>query len=546
MCGTGQDCRLRTVPVTIAMALSIVSLAACANGCDRRQEAPSGAVPQTPVSGGIAVVGLSADPDVLNPLISTSAVAGFIIAELHDGLTDMDEDLRYVPRIARSWEVAPDGLSITYRLRPWRWSDGEQLGVRDVVRSFELYRDARIASSRASLYDDVGGVVAVDDSTVRYDFVRRVPDPVQTTWHHIVPWHIVGHLDPADVASWPINREPLSSGEFRLESWEPNRELILVRNNLYPGTPARLERVVFRVLPEEATRLLMLETGELDLIDGVSPASVKRLSARGDLQLLATGGRRIYSLQWNCERPALADAATRRALSLALDRQRLVTSLVAGYGRPAQTPIPPVLWNHHRTLAPPPYDPAEARRLLAAAGWSDIDGDGVLERNGSPLRMEILTRSGDPVREQGIVVLRENLAAVGATVDVRVMEAVAVQTRVRDGLFDAHFGLLIANLYGNPTLHVRSTATAGFNFGHYANATVDSLLDQALGIPDREIALPVWELLQEVLAEDPPAAYLFYPDILVAWSRRLQSVRPHLLSPVNNLSEWWIAPGDRR
>ncbi len=532
---TGRAEALRAGAVALMALLAAAQLA----GCGRRD---SGDAAADPVAGGTAVVALASEPDILNPLLYASATAGQVIAELHDGLTDMDESLAYVPRIARSWELAPDSLAITYHLRPWRWSDGQPLTARDVAASLALFKDERVASRRRSLYEAVTGAVALDDSTVRYDLARPVPDPVQVTWHHILPWHIVGGLDPAQVATWPINRQPLSSGEFRLESWAPGRELVLTRNPHYPGKAARLERVVFRIVPEEATRLLMLETGEVDVADGVSPASAGRLEARGDLRLVATGGRRIYYLQWNCRNPVLADAATRRALSLALDRDRMVSTLLAGFGRPAVGPIPPVMWNHHRGLVPAACDPEAARRALAAAGWADPDGDGVLERDGRPLHLEMLTRSGDPVREQGAVIIRENLRAVGVAVEVRAMEQVAGLERVREGLFDAYFGLLVANLYGNPAPYVRSTAVGEYNQGHYANATVDSLLDVALAEPDRQRALATWLRLQETLVADPPSAYLFYPDNLVAVNRRLRDVRPHLLSPVNNLSEWWVGP----
>lgn len=546
MAGRGQVGRTAEAAAAAAClaACLLVCLLPCA-GCGGRGaggEAGPPAVGGGPVAGGTAVVALAADPDVLNPLLSTSAIAGLVIAELYDGLADMDESLAFVPRIARSWEVAADGRSVTYHLRPWNWSDGAPLGARDVVRSFELFKDERVASPRRGLYADVMSARALDDSTVVYELARSRPDPVQATWHHIVPWHLVGELDPATVAEWPINRRPLSSGEFRLASWAPNRELVLERNERYPGRAAYLDRVVFRVVPEEATRLLMLETGEIDVADGVSPAAAARLEGRGNLRLAATGSRRIYVVQWNCRNPALADSRTRRALSIAIDRDRLISALVAGYGKPAIGPIPPALWNYHRRLAAPACDPAAARALLAEAGWADTDGDGVLERDGRPLRLEILTRSGDPVREQGVVILRENLAAVGVAVDVRVMEQGASLERVREGRFDAYFGLPNPNLFGNPSPYVRSTAVAEFNQGHYANARVDSLLDVALAEPERARALPVWELLQEVLADDPPAAYLFYPDNLVAVSNRLRDVRPHILSPVNNLAEWWLAP----
>lgn len=531
----GAKARAATLLAAVAAAAVVGATGGCGGG--RRAESP-------PAAGGTAVIALASEPDVLNPLLSTSATAGLVFAELHDGLTDMDESLAYVSGIARAWDVAPDGLSITYHLRPWRWSDGVPLTARDVAFSLGLFKDERVASARRSLYADVVRAVALDDSTVRYDLARPVPDPVQVTWHQLLPQHLLGGLDPATVAGWPVNRRPLSSGEFVLESWTPGRELVLARNPRYPGRPALLDRAIFRIVPEEATRLLMLETGEVDVVDGVSPAAAGRLEARGDLRLVATGGRRIYYLQWNCRNPALADAATRRALSLAIDRGRMVASLLGGFGKPAASPIPPALWNHHADLAAPACDPAAARALLGEAGWRDTDGDGVLERDGRELRFEILSRSGDPVREQGVVILRDNLAAVGAAVEVRLMEHVAGLARVREGLFDSYFGLLNANLHGNPAPYVRSTAVAEFNHGRYANAEVDSLLAAALSQADRVTALPTWRRLQEALAADPPSAYLFYPDNLVAVNRRLLDVRPHLLSPVNNLSEWRVAPGD--
>lgn len=534
--------RVGVLAATLSLALALVP------GCARERPQGSGASDGagSPASGGTAVVALAADPDVLNPLLSDSAIAGLVNAEIYDGLADMAEDLTYQPRLARGWEVAPDGLSITYHLKPWSWSDGAPLAARDVVMSLGLFKDERTGSTRRSLYENVVGAEALDDSTVRYTLARAVPDPVQATWHQVLPWHILQGLDPSTAGTWSINRSPLSSGAFKLESWVHNRDLTLVRNDAYQGTPARLDRVVFRVLPDESARLLALETGEVDVADGISSGAAKRLEARGDLRLVDCGGRRLYYLVWNCREPALADAATRRALSLAIDRGRLVSALVDGFGKPAASPIAPALWNHDRDLPADPCDVAAARRLLADAGWRDADGDGVLERSGRELRFEILTKGGDPVREQGGVILRENLAAVGAAVEVRAMEQVAGLARVRAGDFDAYFGLFIANLYGNPSPSVRSTATGEFNFGHYANATVDSLLDVALGERDRARALPAWKTLQATLAADPPAAYLFYPDNLVAVNRRLRDVRPHMLSPVNNLDEWWIAPADRR
>lgn len=499
-----------------------------------------------PVPGGTAVVALSSDPDGLNPLIYTSTNAGLVFAELHDGLAEMGDDLTFHPRIASRWDISPDGRTVTYHLRPWRWSDGRPLTSDDVVSSFELFRDPVVASPRRGSYREVVSATALDSATVRYELARPQPDPVRRTWHHILPFHKTRHLDPSEVRGWDLNQFPLSSGEFLLEDWTRNRSLSLVRNPAYPGQAAWLDRVIFRIIPEGSTRLVALETGEVDLVDHVPPDAAKRLEKSGRVRIVANGGRQFYFLQWNCTHHLFAEAEVRRALSLALDRERMVETLLLGYGSPAVGPIPPVLWNHHGTLAPDPFDPAESSRLLAAAGWSDTDGDGVLDREGVPFRFEILTRTGDPVRDNGSVILRENLKMVGVEVTILAMELAAGLDRLRSGRFDSYFGRLNANLYGDPSGYVKSTAVGEFNSGHYANATVDSLLAVALGTLDREEALPVWREIQEVLQVDPPAAYLLYPENLVGIGPRLQDVRPHLLSPVNNLSQWWISPADRK
>ncbi|MFO7610504.1 MAG: ABC transporter substrate-binding protein [Candidatus Krumholzibacteriia bacterium] len=525
---------------------AICLLAACGGGEPAGEGGTGGPTGGGPTPGGTAVVALGGEPDVLNPLISTTTVAGTVMAELFDNTTDLDEELVWQPAIAHRWELDPGGTGITYHLRPWRWADGEPMTARDFALTLALFKDPRVASPQRGFFADVVAAEARDDSTLHYAFTRPLADPLARTYHNVLPAHVVQDLDPAAVGSWALNGAPLSSGPFRLESWERGRQLALVRNERYPGTPARLDRVVFRVMPEVQTAILALEAGELDLVGGVPPADARRLDAGGTARIVPTGGRQLYYLQWNLRRPALADRDTRKALSLAVDRGRLVDTLVFGYGRPAQGPVAPACWNHHRELAPDPHDPARARALLEGAGWRDADGDGVRERDGHPLALEILLRQGDPIRENAAVILRENLRQVGVDVRLRALELGAALDLLGEGRFDAYLGLVTLNLYGDATPYLHSSAVDRFNQGAWADAVVDSLLERALGMQDRAAARSVWLEIQERVAADPPAAYLFYPEILVAVGPRLQDVRPHMLSPFNNLAQWWIRPEDRR
>jgi peptide/nickel transport system substrate-binding protein len=348
------------------------------------------------------------------------------------------------------------------------------------------------------------------------------------------------------VGTWPDNRQPLASGAWRLAAWKPGRQLDLTPNPRYPLARPWLDRLVLRILPDETARILALEAGEVDVVADLPAAAARRLAEDPGVALHEISGRVFGLVMWNTARPVLAPTTVRRALSLAIDRERICQDLFGGFARPAASYLPPALWNHHADLAPDPHDPDAARRLLEQARWYDRDGDGVRERDGRRLQLEVIYRGGDPATDDVAAVVRQNLQEVGVQVRLRALELATALEFLRAGEFDAFLGEYQANLYADPSPLVASGATDRFNFGRYANARVDSLLSAALAEPERERARPIWESLQEELAADPPAAVLYYLRQIVGVDRRLRDVRPHMLSVLNNVDEWWIAPQDRR
>lgn len=523
-------------------------LLAClaAAGCGR-DEATRAGNDAAPVAGGTAVIAFPADPDVLNPLLYTSAHAGQILDLLGDALVEMDEDFVYRPRIASSLEFAADSLAVTVRLRPWRWSDGVPLTARDVAATYLLFVDPRVASPRGGgRFNNVKSVTALDDSTVRYEFRESRNDLIATLGHFILPAHVTDGLDPASVRAWPLNERPLSSGPFALESWERNQTLVLRRNETYPGPRPRLDRLVLRIIPDETSRLVELETGGVDLLEDVPVRALGRLAERGDVAVHRLAGRLVGQIVWNLEDPRFADARVRRALSLALDRSVFVDGLLDGCAQAGGGPLPPALWAFDRELPPEPYAPERARALLDEAGWRDDDGDGVREREGEPLRFTLVTRKGDAVRENGAVAIRDHLGRVGVDCRPRVMEMGAAVELVQSGRFEAYLGVYSERLAVDPSPRFASGAWSLFNYGHYASAAADSLLALGLAERDRALAKPVWDAFQRLIVADAPVATLYYPDQVVAVRHRLRGVAPHVLSTYQNVQDWWIAPADRR
>jgi peptide/nickel transport system substrate-binding protein len=321
---------------------------------------------------------------------------------------------------------------------------------------------------------------------------------------------------------------------------------VLERNDAYPGGRSLLDRLVFRIIPNKTAAIVELETGGVDFVENIPPHDARRLADGEGIVLRTIESRLIGQIYWNLESPLFADRRVRKAFSHAIDRAIFCDGLLGGYGTPAGSPLPPALWAHDVTLAPDAYDPELARRLLAEAGWRDTDGDGLVDRDGRAMRFAMTARKGDPVRENGLQVIRDNLGRIGVEVETRVMEFSSAIAQVRSGDFEAYLGIFSARLAVDPSALYASDAFDRFNYGHYASDTADSLLATALSLTDRAEAGPVWDAFQRHVAHDAPLCYLYYPETIVGHSRRLRDVRPHVLSPYQNVTEWWIAPDDRK
>ncbi len=516
-------------------------------GCSGEEQVSTNDHIRTPAGGGTAVIAFPADPDVLNPLIFKSAYTGQILVLSIDSLMEMGEDFEYFPRVARTVAFSSDSLEVTVALREWHWSDGTLLTSTDVVCSYELFMDKRIASPRAGgRLANVRRVEAVAADTVKYYFHKRRADQIATLGHYLLQAAKVADLDPATVTSWDMNESPSSNGMFRITEWEHDHHLILERNHHYNGPAPLLDRLLLRIIPDELTRFVELETGGVDVMTSVPPHLARRLADRDDFGVARTAGRLTGMVYWNHESPLFQQREVRRALSLAMDRTAIVDGLLGGFGQVAAGPLPPVVWAYDSSVAPDQHDPDQARDLLERAGWVDGDGDGVRERDGVPFRFTMITRKGDPVRENVIVLLRQNLQAVGVEMTIRILEFATAIDQVHDGHFDAYLGVFSARLSVDPSDLLGSDSFDRYNYGHYANAKADSLMNLALSISDRASSLPIWSAFQQLMADDQPMAFLYHPDELIAYHTRVQNIQPHVLSPFQNIREWWIAAEDRQ
>lgn len=540
--------RLRPAAM-LALALALTA------GCGRESAVPAAPRPtaEMPRRGGEVTVATTADLAGVNELVSsrvgfTTDVLDQLFLELLREQADFqDHPPTFAPALAQRWELSEDRRTLTFHLRPEaRWSDGVAITAEDVRFTWQAQIHPAIGWAYADSKDAIRDVEVVDPHTVRFHFTEVYPyQVVDANDGKILPRHRWSELpferwreDP----DW-FRRNLVVSGPFTLAEWRPGQEVLLARNDSYfdPELP-RLDRLRFRIVPDPVSQVEQLLAGALDFLPMVAADQADRITGSPALELIVYDGRQYDYICWNTLRPPFDDPVVRRALTLAIDRQQLVDTLWKGRARVALGPIPAHIWAHHRGLAPWPYDPREAKRLLDSRGFRAGAG-GVLEREGKPFRFELSTNTSNRVRTDALVLIQEQLRRIGIEAIPRTLEIHTLTERNIAHDFDATLSgwAIDTTLDLRPYFH-SSQADGGYNFGAIADAELDRLIDAVRREPDLAAAKPLFERIQEILHEQQPYTFLWEPRRLAAARRELADAEPNALSPLFNLSQWWRRP----
>jgi peptide/nickel transport system substrate-binding protein len=532
--------------------LLLLALAGCTAGEDSgREGAPAVDASRAPDDGGTVVIGLAAEPDNLIDAVSTTNVAQNVIDQMFLTLTELGEDLEsYDPLLARSWDVSEDGKAITFHLAPEaRWHDGEPVTADDVVFTHELLTDPQVDYSARSYKDFITRVVADDAHTVTFHFSRVYPYQIlDASVGAILPRHLLGDAPRDALVSTDFARDPVGCGPFRFARWESQQSLEIRANDDYFLGRPHLDRVVFRVIPDRTSMVTQLETGEIDVMENVSPHEVERLRKTAKhLRVEAFEDRNYTYIGWDSTNPLFSSPRVRRALGMAVDRQGIIDALCYGYARPMDGPIHARLWASNPDIQPLPFDPEGARRLLAEEGWEDTDGDGILDRDGVPFAFELKTNVDNPVRMDATVMMQSMFRKVGVEMTPRSYEWNVLWGSVIDHSYETAVlvGWAIAlKVDLKATFHTEAI-DGKYNHTSYSNPRVDELIDRALEASSFEEARPLWYEVQELIVQDQPYTFLYTIDTIAGVNERVRGTRPDFRGLYVNLEDWWI-PSERQ
>lgn len=547
----------------VGAAIAFLSLLA-GQGCSGHQSSP----PATE-GGGTLTATVRAEPRTFNAYVGRDALGAVITDLTQSKLVRVNRSTQEVePRLAEAWSCTPDGTACTLALRHnVTFADGTAFTADDVLFAFRAVYDEHVGSAAGDAMR-VGGkplqAASPDDHTVTITFPApfgaglRLLDNLPILPRHRLETRLAdGTLRDA----WGLTTPPADMtglGPFVLAEYQPGQRLVFTRNPRYWGRASGgaalpyLDRVILEIVPDRNAELLRLESGQADLTQSeIRPEDyvpLKRGADAGRLRLVDLGvGLDADALWFNLKtkRDAgqawLQSAALRHAISLAVDRQAFAETVFLGAAVPVGGPITPgnKTW-YSSAIAPDPYDVPRARALLAQAGLTDGDGDGVLEdARRQPARFTVLTQKGNTALERGAAFIRDDLRKVGLMVDVASLEVGALVDRMAKGEYDAMYFRLLAT-DTDPAVNLDFWISSGgahvWNPEQRTPATtwerqIDELMQQQTRTADQRARKRIMDEVQRVFADQMPVLYFAAPRVYVATSARVENAHPAPMPP---------------
>ncbi len=527
----------------------------------------------------------------LSPLVSSDAYASRVQGYVLESLADRDPvSLDWKPMLAGGWkaidnsaayreaveklkaagksdeEIAkdatvPDALQYVFTMRPGvKFSDDVPLTADDVVFTFDFIMLPAINSPREKAYfSRIRKVEKTGENEVTFTF----HDPYFEAFElaagmPILPKHFYGPIPPEE-----FNNSVgylLGSGPYQLtdpRGWKPGQQIQLVRNERYWGVQPAFDRLVWKEITNDTAHMSAFRNGDIDRLSAAPEQYQEMIADAGLVQRTQhyefqtpVGGYRYVA--WNQKRggnPTMfADRRVRQAMTMLIDRDRMIQQIMLGYAVMSTGPFNPLSKQYNDQVKPWPFDPSEAKRLLAEAGFEDRNNDGVIEdAQGRPFKFKLTYPGGNVNYEKMVLFIKDSLARAGVVVEPDPLDWSVMVERLNKKDFDAITLAWTAGIESDihQMFHSSQTVAEGDNFMHYISPDLDRAISQARGTIDEQKRMPLWREAHKIIHEDQPYTFLFFPNAMVFMDDRIANVQQIKLG-LNPVQEWFVPSGRER
>lgn len=509
--------------LSILLVMSILAVPVLMSGCtdsDQSIDSENNPTDESP-SEQTLVLGEMWDIENIDP-----ASAGTIICEkaaVTETLVAANPDFSLEPGLATSWEQV-DNLTWRFDLRQdVRFHDGSMMTAEDVKFSLErtMNENPRVKSMSA-----IDSIKVIDDHTLE----------IKTTETNPILAGVMHYPDTSIISESSLDEnnnfvKPVGTGPYSFESFnEQTRVLTVVKNENWWGGSVGLDKLVLKGMPDPNTRAMAIENGELDFTVDVPYSETDRIDAIDGINVEKYSTPRVYKMDTNLEDEALSDERVRKAISYAINRDDIVEHVLYNVGSPAAGPFLPSMTWANKDLKPYEQDIDKAEELLSQAGWTDTDGDGIRDKDGKPLELELLTYAARP----GLPPMSETIAAqlkdIGISVSPQVLEWGAISDKRESGNWDLVLAAYNIAMVPDPfyVLNNWYTTDGPDNTPGYSNAEVDSLVEEAKYIRDLDKRYEKFNQVEEIVYEEQPKILIAYYGCAIV---KKDSVKNYVFDP---------------
>lgn len=538
---------LRTSLIRLLALVALVTslLTACGGGPSPAASAPSGGA-DTPRKGGTLVVAFNADPETLDPHITTSLLASRVLALIHDSLITRDYDGSFKAGLADKWETSADGKTYTFTLKKGvKFHSGKDFTSADVKYTFERWLKTE-KSPTAYTIKPIDTIDAPDPQTVKF----TLKDPYNIFLDQLAgAWAVIVNKDAIEKAGKDYGVSVADgTGPFKFVSWTHNQKLVLARNDAYTwGSPmfknqgpAYVDGVEIRIVPEDTTRVAEFQAGNIHLVQDVPAAEVERLSKTPGVSIVKYDQLQTTYPGMNTKKPPVDDVRVRQAVSYALNRDEIVKGANFGLGTPARIMLTPTtpFFSKAAEQSAPTFDAARAAALLDEAGWKPGAG-GVRQKDGKHLVLPlwIINDSTTVLQAQ---IIEQQLAKVGIQVDTKQYEQTAWFAAARSG---DQVGYIIGVFFENADVlyfYFHSKQQPAPNRFFYGVHEVDKWLEDSRINTDKAAVQHDYEQVQKRLVEDAPAAPLIHQVGTLGKADAVEGVKVHSSRWLYRMLDVWL------
>lgn len=510
--------------IALATVLASFSLTACSGASKSATPGASAATTKSKAQDTI-VFAQGADPRGLDPALVDDGESAKIISNVYEGLIKYSKDsTKLEPSLAESWDVSPDGLTYTFHLKKGvKFQDGTDFNADAVKFNVERQLDPKVTKDMtyaSFVYGSVKDVQVVDANTVKIN-LKTPSTPFLSNLAMSLGAPIVSPKALQDNNN-NVNEHPVGTGPYTFVSWTKGQNVVLKRNDNYWGTKAVTTNVIFKFIADNSARVVALNNGEADIIDGIDATVVKQIQDSGN-KIYEAPGMNINYMAYNTSKAPFNDVKVRTAISQAVNVPELVKSLYQGYAEPATSVMPNFMPGFDASIKQVSFDQAAAKAALTAAGVTSLHI--ITYTNPRPYN----TANGQALAEA----IQGYLKNVGVTAKIDAFDWTTYKQKVKAGDYDVCFyGWTGDNGDPDNFMSLMSDKDPAMNVARYDNDAYKTLIAKGLSTPSGDARNKVYTDLEKMAAENSVWLPISHGKTLVGYRSNVKDFNYHMTGVV--------------